>query len=192
MLDYDRLENLTISLPLDYSGKTLVIAQSSPLVSETLESFDTVYPCMDVHLYCGYSYESSLIADASKTTIPSAILFTIGIFMLAILILQFVSILVSLSPQLDYITSSVTAFLTVLPDQLSLLALVAALICSYLMMKSGSFFHKILLLAAMALLLCYAAAVLLSIPFAPKYHMPGRKHCCPGSRTVKKETGTPA
>lgn len=84
MLDYDRLENLTISLPLDYSGKTLVIAQSSPLVSETLESFDTVYPCMDVHLYCGYSYESSLIADASKTTIPSAILFTIGIFMLAI------------------------------------------------------------------------------------------------------------
>lgn len=82
MLEYDRMEPITISLPPDYVGKTLTIAQSSPVVSETLTDAGTVWPS-GVTLYCGYAYESSLIASSSKTMLPAALLFALELFLLA-------------------------------------------------------------------------------------------------------------
>ncbi|MDO4277005.1 MAG: GHKL domain-containing protein [Eubacteriales bacterium] len=86
MLDYDRAEPVTVSLPPDFQGHTLTIAQSNADVSGTLEkpgSTDTkVYPS-EVTLYCGYSYESGLIAGTARTMIPAVLLFALILFLLA-------------------------------------------------------------------------------------------------------------
>ncbi len=82
MLEYDRAEPVTVSLPLDYVGRTLTIAQSSSSLSEKQADSETVYPC-DVTLYCGYSYESGLIASSAKTMIPAVLLFALELFLLA-------------------------------------------------------------------------------------------------------------
>lgn len=57
---------ITISLPADYLGKTLTIAQSFPEWAETsrVEAYPTI-----VRLYCGYAYESSLISETTRTTL---------------------------------------------------------------------------------------------------------------------------
>ncbi|MDD6484821.1 MAG: GHKL domain-containing protein [Clostridiales bacterium] len=82
MLEFDRAEPVIISLPSDYHGKKLTVAQSSPVIGENQNYPQKVYPS-EVSLYCGYSYESALIADASETAIPAALLFALGILMLA-------------------------------------------------------------------------------------------------------------
>lgn len=86
MLDYDRTEALKVSLPSDYQGRTLTIAQSNADVSDTLEKpgivGTIVYPC-DITLYCGYSYESGLIAGTTRTMIPAVLLFALMLFLLA-------------------------------------------------------------------------------------------------------------
>lgn len=87
MFEYDREEDVTVTLPQDCHGKILTIAQSTPVISEKQEAGAdmTVYPSEAV-LYCGYSYESGLIADASKTAIPAAVLFTLGVVLLAVFV----------------------------------------------------------------------------------------------------------
>lgn len=89
MLPYDRLDPLTVSLPPDYKGKTLTIAQSTPAAgfSEKQEAdpayFDpTVYPA-DIILYCGYAYESGLIAGTAQTMIPAVLLLALILFFFA-------------------------------------------------------------------------------------------------------------
>lgn len=82
MLESDRTEPVSVSLPPDYYGKTLTIAQSSPLLSETLTDNDTVWPC-EITLYCGYAYESSLISSASVTILPASLLFALELALLA-------------------------------------------------------------------------------------------------------------
>lgn len=83
MLDYDRTEPVTVSLPPDYTGHILTIAQSSPEVSEKQGDNATVFPC-NVTLYCGYAYESSLIASSAQTMLPAAVLLTAELFILLI------------------------------------------------------------------------------------------------------------
>ncbi len=85
MLEGDRTSPVTISLPINYKGKTLTIAQSTPEVSETFSSRLQVYPC-SVILYCGYAYESSLIAESSQISIFSTILFFVSIILLCIFV----------------------------------------------------------------------------------------------------------
>lgn len=81
-LEWDRLETITVSLPPDYLGQTLTIAQSSPVYSEVQKDVVTVWPC-SVRLYCGYAYESGLIASASQTMLPVAFLFALELLLLA-------------------------------------------------------------------------------------------------------------
>ena len=81
MLEFDKSEPVVISLPLDYVGHILTIAQSTPLYSEKQTEIDTVFPC-EVTLYCGYSYESGLIAETSQTMIPAVLLFALEILLL--------------------------------------------------------------------------------------------------------------
>ena len=76
MNDRYRPDPIRISLPLDYQGKTLTIAQASPTYMET--SRLSVYPAA-VHLYCGYAYESSLISESFTTALSAAFLFAAGI-----------------------------------------------------------------------------------------------------------------
>lgn len=81
-LNHDRTGNILVSLPPDHIGKTLTIAQSPAFFSEDGGLDAKVYPCA-VTLYCGYAYESSLIASAAKTMLPAVLLFSLEIFLLA-------------------------------------------------------------------------------------------------------------
>lgn len=79
MQDYDRTEPVTISLPPDYAQRILTIAQSTEALSE--KGTETIYP-LEATLYCGYAYESGLIASTSRTMLPAALLFALELFLL--------------------------------------------------------------------------------------------------------------
>lgn len=83
MLGWDRLEPLEISLPSDYLGKTLTIAQSTGLGEKQIPEMEpTVYPS-PVWLSCGYAYESRIIAESFQTAIPAALCFVLGLLLSA-------------------------------------------------------------------------------------------------------------
>lgn len=69
----DRTESLRISLPPDYNGKTLTIAQSTPGLenSEKPGYFEEKAFLCPVTLFCGYSYESSIVAESFQTAYPA-------------------------------------------------------------------------------------------------------------------------
>lgn len=79
MAQWDRAEPVSVSLPMDYHGKTLTIAQSFPEYTESNRV--VAYPC-DVMLYCGYAYESGLIAETAQTSFGAVVLFLVGIALL--------------------------------------------------------------------------------------------------------------
>ena len=87
MLEWDRTEPVVVTLPADYAGKTMTIAQSTDLIGEKQEPDSTVWPCA-VTLYCGYAYESGLIAESFQTAIPAACFFLAGAFLLAVFVWQ--------------------------------------------------------------------------------------------------------
>lgn len=87
MLEWDRTEPVVVTLPPDYAGKTLTIAQSTDLIGEKQEPDTTVWPCA-VTLYCGYAYESGLIAESFQTAIPAAWFFLAGALLLALFVWQ--------------------------------------------------------------------------------------------------------
>ena len=89
MQEWDRADPVLVSLPTDYAGKTLTIAQStSPLGSEKQESTNTAVYLCSVRLYCGYAYESNLISQSAQTAYPAIILFLLGISLLCLMVYQ--------------------------------------------------------------------------------------------------------
>ena len=88
MLDWVREEPVLVTLPQSYQGKTLTIAQSTdPSGGELAEPSATVWPC-GVTLYCGYAYESALIAQSFQTAVPAALAFAAGTLLLALFLWQ--------------------------------------------------------------------------------------------------------
>ena len=88
MLDWYREEPLLVTLPQNYQGKTLTIAQSTdPSGGELAEPTATVWPCA-VTLYCGYAYESALVAESFQTAVPAALAFAAGTLLLALFLWQ--------------------------------------------------------------------------------------------------------
>lgn len=83
-LEWYQEEPLLVTLPRDYAGKTLTIAQSTDLFPEREGS---VWPC-SVTLYCGYAYESGLIADSFQTAVPAALAFAAGALLLVLFAVQ--------------------------------------------------------------------------------------------------------
>lgn len=91
MLDWDRIEYIVLSLPPDYHGKTLTVAQATSLGErQEPEAAPVVWPC-SVQLYCGYSYESGLIAESFQTAIPAALCFGAGVLLLSAFLWQLFS-----------------------------------------------------------------------------------------------------
>ncbi|MBQ8638623.1 MAG: sensor histidine kinase [Lachnospiraceae bacterium] len=91
MGEWDRSDLITISLPLNYRGKTLTIAQSFPDYTEggSVKAYPT-----SVVLYCGYSYESGLIAESFRTAVLMTASFALGVMLLlSFLLLRDVSML---------------------------------------------------------------------------------------------------
>lgn len=79
MRDYDREEPITISLPADYHGKTLTIAQSFPPYTE----IGSVRACpAETWLYCGYAYESELISESFSVAMVAALAYLVGAVLL--------------------------------------------------------------------------------------------------------------
>ena len=74
-----REDPITISLPADYHGKTLTIAQSFPEWTET--GSVTAWPA-SIRLYCGYAYESSLISETSRTALLASAAFVLTLMLL--------------------------------------------------------------------------------------------------------------
>ena len=75
MLAWYREEPVLVTLPQNYQGKTLTIAQSTdPSGGELAEPTTKVWPCA-VTLYCGYAYESELVARSFQTAVPAALFF---------------------------------------------------------------------------------------------------------------------
>lgn len=81
-----RTEPIEVSLPSDYVGKVLTIAQSTG-AGEKQEPDTTVYPC-SVTLYCGYAHESRLIAESFQAAIFSFCFFLMGLFLLVMFVWQ--------------------------------------------------------------------------------------------------------
>lgn len=89
MLGWDRTEPVVLSLPLNYQGKTLTVAQSTGNGDKgEPDVLPTVWLC-PVSLYCGYSYESGLISESFRTAIPAALCFGTGILLLAVFLWLF-------------------------------------------------------------------------------------------------------
>ncbi len=74
-----RKEPITITLPQNYHGRTLTIAQSMPEYSETPTI--RAYPA-SVRLYCCYAYESELIAESFSKALLADALFAVGVVLL--------------------------------------------------------------------------------------------------------------
>lgn len=82
-----REEPVTISLPADYRGRTLTIAQGTPAYEGVPAEQIAVYPAA-VTLFCGYAYESGLIAQSFRTAIPAALCCAAALLLLALLVWQ--------------------------------------------------------------------------------------------------------
>ncbi len=74
---------ITISLPQDYQGKTLTIAQS---MSEYAETATVTANPANVMLYCGYAYESGLITESFTTAVLAAVAFVVGALLLFVFV----------------------------------------------------------------------------------------------------------
>lgn len=90
MQEWTQKEPVLITLPWDYMGKTLTIAQSTnPFGGETQNPTATpiVWPC-SVTLYCGYAYESALVAESFQAAVPATLTFIAGTLLLALFAIQ--------------------------------------------------------------------------------------------------------
>ena len=88
MLEWYREEPVLVTLPRNYAGKTLTVAQSSaPSGGERAEPSTTVWPCA-VTLYCGHAYESALVAESFQTAVPAALAFAAGTLLLVLFAVQ--------------------------------------------------------------------------------------------------------
>lgn len=76
---------ITISLPSDYQGKTLTIAQSFPEYKET--SSIIAIPA-SVKLYCGFAYESELISESFIVSMVTMVIFAVAIILLVAFVRQ--------------------------------------------------------------------------------------------------------
>lgn len=102
MSEWVREDPLTLSLPADYQGKTLTIAQSTPSFSETPTVM--AFPA-SVRLYCGYAYESGLISESFTTAVLSSAIFLVGLALMA-------GFLYSRDPGLLFLALSAFIFMT--------------------------------------------------------------------------------
>ncbi|MDE7245498.1 MAG: ATP-binding protein [Oscillospiraceae bacterium] len=86
--EWFREEPVLVTLPRNYAGKTLTIAQSTDPDGGELQEPDTkVWPCV-VTLYCGYAYESALVAESFQTAVPAALAFAAGTLLLGLFLWQ--------------------------------------------------------------------------------------------------------
>lgn len=265
MREFDREDSVIVSLPSDYHGQTLTIAQSSPVLSDRQTNNEKVYPS-EVFLYCGYAYESALIADTSKTVIPAALMFSLGILLLIVFIwraaqgdliislpvialaalfamceilvsapffykyfggpfkIDMVNLFLYLSISIILvfftikargfrwiltilttvqICSAVLSFLAqcgvlteynqlytnlvfLLPESVSLIALLAALVYSFLYIHSESTFHRYMSRIALICIICCAVFLLVCTVFVPEYF-----NSVVGNVIVVMQTGMP-
>lgn len=106
MLERDREEPVVVTLPQNYQGKTLTVAQSTdPSGGETQEPSAAVWPC-SLTLYCGSAYDSALAAESFRTAVPATLAFAAGVLLLALFAVQ----TFRGAPDLGVLCGALTAF----------------------------------------------------------------------------------
>ena len=106
MLERDREEPVVVTLPQNYQGKTLTVAQAAdPSGGEKQEPSAAVWPCA-VTLYCGNAYESALAAESFQTAVPAALAFAA----MALLLALFAAQALRGTPDLGVLCGALTAF----------------------------------------------------------------------------------
>lgn len=88
MLGWDRPEPVEISLPPDYLGRTLTVAQSTGLGEKQEPEPEVTVYLSRVTLGCGYAYESGLISESFQAAIPAALCFGLGLLLAAAFLWQ--------------------------------------------------------------------------------------------------------
>ena len=185
MLDTYRADALSISLPADYLGKTLTIAQSTWAVEGVEPGEVMVFP-LNVTLYCGFSYESGIIAASFRAAIPAALAFAAAFALLALLVWQSLhgrgdlgllwalTGLYTLSAaacaavvlRAELVTDAVSAFLAgSLPELLGLASLLCALVMGGVLWRREGRFYALFVPAALAAALI--AAVWIAVSTGP-------------------------
>ena len=81
--DWYRDTPITISLPVDYYGKTLTIAQST---WEWMETGSVMAWPTSVRLYCGYAYESGLISETFRVSLVSMMALLLTMVLLSVFV----------------------------------------------------------------------------------------------------------
>ena len=81
--DWFREDPIIISLPADYQGKQLTIAQSFPEWTKTGQVI--AFPA-SVQIYCGYAYESGLISETARTMLLATPVFVLTLILLAVFV----------------------------------------------------------------------------------------------------------
>lgn len=174
MNDQYRSESITISLPMDYQGKTLTIAQAFPEWTET--GTVTAWPA-NMTLYCGYAYESELISETFQTTVLACI----GFLITAVLLIAFVRsrdwriLCIALAAGLWMVWQLVTASyfpkyfggfenspMTLIPDMIALSLLI------FMILRGGS--HRKLLWPLAGLSALSIAAVFVVLTVQPRQY----------------------
>lgn len=140
MREYFQESTITISLPLDYQGKTLTIAQSSPEYMET--SSVLAIPAF-VKLYCGFAYESELISESFVVSMVTMVIFAVAV----ILLIAFVR-----NRDISMLFLALFAFL-----QMTSLLTKASFFSRYFSSPENSIFYMIPMLASSALLVFLSA-----------------------------------
>lgn len=106
MLERDREEPVVVTLPQNYQGKTLTVAQAAdPSGGEKQEPSAAVWPCA-VTLYCGNAYDSALAAESFQTAVPAALAFAA----MALLLALFAAQALRGAPDLGVLCGALTAF----------------------------------------------------------------------------------
>lgn len=106
MPEREREEPVVVTLPQNYRGMTLTVAQSTdPSGGELQEPSATVWPC-SLTLYSGNAYESELTAESFKTAVPAALAFAAMALLLAVFAVQ----ALRGTPDLGVLCGALTAF----------------------------------------------------------------------------------
>lgn len=183
MLENRRSNPVVLSLPRDYTGKMLTIAQATPTEGDHAD--DTVYPCSTT-LYYNYAYERNLIAESAYHLIPATLLFALAVTILIIFVwssffgqpdigLPLLSLLAFLMMSslmlhalvfIDLWYQSNHPWLAHLSAIISLIALILLLLPALIERQRGSpFFHKFFLTLFIGFIVSTGVFLILDICF---------------------------
>lgn len=79
--EYDRQEGIVVSLPPDYVGKTITIAQSTSIYGSDNQNHPTAVFPAEMKLYSAFAKDSKLVSQTIQSIVPIVLLFVLALFL---------------------------------------------------------------------------------------------------------------